>query len=452
MRHVYSRGGLRNRAMRWATVLLIAWPMLALAQTAPPMGQAGSFAVLGGSAVTNTGSTSILGELGVSPANSVSGFPPGTVVGGSIHLNDAVAQQAQADLTIAYNALAGQALTADLSGQDLGGLTLAPGVYRFTSSAALTGTLTLDAQGDPAAVFVFQIGSALTTASGANVLLINAGSNCNVYWQVGSSATLGTGSTLAGSILALTSITLTTNANVSGRILARNGAVTLDSNTVAVCTAGCAPITLQPTVLSNASLGQAYTQAITASGGSAPYVYSLAAGALPTGLILSAGGVIAGTPTGTGTFTFTVSAVDDAGCIGLRSYTIISAPQGCPVITILPTSLPGAALGVPYSQLISASGGTAPYTFTVSAGAVPPGLFLSPAGQLAGLPTTPGNFNFTITATDAASCPGSLPYALAITTGGVLPTVTALPTLSQWGLALTVLLLVGAVALQRRTR
>ena len=242
------------------------------------------------------------------------------------------------------------------------------------------------------------------------MLLVKSGSNCNVYWQVGSSATLGTGSTLAGSILALTSITLTTNANVSGRILARNGAVTLDTNTVAVCAAGCAPITLQPSVLPNASLGQAYTQTITASGGSAPYVYSLTAGALPTGLILSPGGVIAGTPTGTGTFTFTVSAVDDAGCIGLRSYTIVIAPQGCPVITILPSSLPGGALGVPYSQLISASGGTSPYIFTVSAGAVPPALSFSrrPTG---GIPTTLGNFNFTVRRPTPLR-PRQLPYDL----------------------------------------
>ena len=126
-----------------------------------------------------------------------------------------------------------------MTGQDLGGLTLTPGVYCFSSSAQLTGTLTLDAQGNPNAVFIFKIGSTLTTASNSSVVVINTGGNssiaCNVFWQVGSSATLGTGTSFAGNILALTSITLNTGANVSGRVLARNGAVTLDTNNVTVC-------------------------------------------------------------------------------------------------------------------------------------------------------------------------------------------------------------------------
>ncbi|MEO8011906.1 MAG: ice-binding family protein, partial [Dokdonella sp.] len=269
-------------------LMLCALTPLALAQTSPPLGQSASFAVLGGSAVTNTGPSIVTGELGVSPGTAVTGFPPGLVSGGSIHIADAVALQAQADLVVAYNVLAGQAQTADLTGSDLGGLTLGPGVYRFSSSAQLTGTLTLDAQGDPAAVFIFQIGSTLTTASAANVLLINGGQDCNVYWQIGSSATLGTGTALAGSILALTSITLNTNASITGRLLARNGAVTLDSATVSVCAAGCAPITMAPPTVPNASIGEAYSTAITASGGIAPYVYSLSAGTLPAGLTLSA--------------------------------------------------------------------------------------------------------------------------------------------------------------------
>ncbi len=202
------------------------------AQTAPPLGQAASFAVLGASTVTNTGATRVIGELGVSPGTTVTGFPPGTVTGGTIHANDSVAQQAQSDLTTAYNFLAGQAFNTDLTGQDLGGLTLTAGVYRFSSSAQLTGTLTLNAQGNPNAVFIFQIGSTLTTASNSSVLVINGGSNCNVFWQVGSSATLGTTTTLAGNILAHTSITLTSGATVSGRALARTGAVTMDTNGV----------------------------------------------------------------------------------------------------------------------------------------------------------------------------------------------------------------------------
>ncbi len=202
------------------------------AVTAPGLGTSQAFAVLAGSTVTNTGPTVVSGDLGVSPGSAITGFPPGSVVGGTIEDDTAVALQAQSDTTTAYNTLAGEACNTNLTGQDLGGLTLTAGTYCFSSSAQLTGTLTLDAQGDPAAVFVFQIGSTLTTASNASVQVINGGSPCNVFWQVGSSATLGTGTSFEGSILALTSITLTTGVAVEGRALARNGAVTMDTNNV----------------------------------------------------------------------------------------------------------------------------------------------------------------------------------------------------------------------------
>jgi hypothetical protein len=155
------------------------------------------------------------------------------VAGGVIHSGDGVAQQAEQDVTTAYNALAGRACNHDLTGVDLGGRTLTAGVYCFSSSAQLTGTLTLDAQGNPDAVFVFQIASTLTTASNASVVVVNGAQPCNAFWQVGSSATLGTTTSLVGSILALTSITLDTGATVAGRALARNGAVTMDTNRVA---------------------------------------------------------------------------------------------------------------------------------------------------------------------------------------------------------------------------
>src|SRR5450830_2171852 len=209
----------------------------ASAQTAPPLGAAQSFAVLGSSTVTNTGSSVITGDLGVSPGSAVTGFPPGLVVSGTIHAADAVALAAQNSVTTAYNSLASQACTQDLTGQDLGGKTLTAGVYCFSSSAQLTGILTLNAQGNANAVFIFKIGSTLTTASGSSVVVTNGGSLCNVFWQVGSSATLGTTTSFVGNILALARITLTTGANASGRALARNGAVTLDTNTVTVCLA-----------------------------------------------------------------------------------------------------------------------------------------------------------------------------------------------------------------------
>jgi hypothetical protein len=222
-----------------ATLLGVATPVAA--QTAPSLGTAQSYAVLGGSTVTNTGPSVIGGDLGLSPGTAVTGFPPGSVVGGAIHAADASALSAQNSLTAAYNSVVSQACTQDLTGQDLGGKTLTPGVYCFSTSAALTGSLTLNAQGNAAAVFIFKMGSTLTTASGSSVVVTNGGSQCNVFWQVGSSATVGTSTAFAGNILALTSISVTTSANVIGRTLARNGAVTLDSNNITPSTCAAAP-------------------------------------------------------------------------------------------------------------------------------------------------------------------------------------------------------------------
>lgn len=392
-----------------AVFLFIALPASA---QAPSLGTAASFGVLGGSAVTNTGPTTVRGDLGVAPGTSVTGFPPGIVTGGTIHINDAVAQQAQNDTTTAYNALAGLPCGTVKTGQDLGGQTLTPGVYCFTSSAQLTGTLVLDAQGNPNAQFIFQIGSTLTTASNSEVRLINGSNSCNIFWQVGSSATIGTATSFLGNILALASITVTTGANVSGRLLARNGAVTLDSNNVTVCP-DCTPITVNPATLPNGTIGAAYNQAITATGGTAPYTFAVVSGSLPPGLALAPGGALTGTPTTAGSFTFTVRATDAAACFGSRIYTIVINAAGCPTITVAPTTIPAATAGVPYGPVnITASGGVAPYTFSVTAGALPPGLTLSPAGVISGTPTQSGSFTVTITATDSSvpACRGSRIY------------------------------------------
>lgn len=210
--------------------------------TKPPLGTAGTFAVLGGSAVTNTGPTVVNGDLGVSPGTAVTGFPPG-IVNGTRHVADAVALQGQKDVTGAYVNAAGQPCNVNLTGQDLGGKTLTSGVSCFSSSAHLTGQLTLDGQGNPASVFLFQVGSTLTTASNASVLLINGAQACNIFWQVGSSATVGTTTRFAGNILALTSISFTTGAVSNGGLYARNGAVTLDTNTItrSPCANGITP-------------------------------------------------------------------------------------------------------------------------------------------------------------------------------------------------------------------
>ena len=204
------------------------------------LGAAGAFAVLAGTTVTNTGATIVDGDLGVWAGTAITGFPSG-IVNGTVDASDASAMQAQTDLTTAYNYAAGQTCGTgnNLSGQDLGGLTLTPGVYCFGSSAQLTGTLTLDAQGEQNAVFIFQMGSTLTTAAGSSVVFTDGGQGSDVFWQVGSSATLGTTTAFAGNILALTSITLDTGANIQcGSALAQNGAVTMDTNDVFGCDSG----------------------------------------------------------------------------------------------------------------------------------------------------------------------------------------------------------------------
>ena len=230
--------------MRGKTLILLAITALAgfpLSAKAGILGSADGFAVLGAETVTNTGPTTITGNVGVYPGTAITGFPPGIVSGGEIHGDaDGVSFLAREDLTRAYVGLAAMPYDTNLSGANLGGLVLKSGVYRYSSDALLTGTLTLDAEFKNNAYWVFQIGSALTTASSSVVDVINLGSNdgfdVGLFWQVGTStAILGTGSTFLGNILALTSINLTTGATIlNGRALARNGEVTLDDNVISI--------------------------------------------------------------------------------------------------------------------------------------------------------------------------------------------------------------------------
>jgi len=194
------------------------------------LGSANTYGILAGSTVTCAGAPgTINADVGVSPGSTTTGFPPCTITG-SRDLANAAAASAQGRLTAAYNFLAGRPCGTVVTPADLGGRTLAPGVYCAATSMGVTGTVTLDGQGDPDATFIFQIGSTLTTGTISNIALIGGAQAKNVWWQVGSSATLGTGTTFRGNILALTSITLVNNATMLGRALARNGAVSLGTN------------------------------------------------------------------------------------------------------------------------------------------------------------------------------------------------------------------------------
>ena len=222
--------------MRLVRLCLLALPLFALTAQAQ-LGSAGMFGVLGGSAVTNIGNTVIDGDLGVYPGTSITGFPPG-LVNGTIYDGDAVAMQAQSDALAAYNFFAGLSSNENLSGQNLGGLELTPGVYTFDSSAQLTGELMINWEGMSNQSVVFQIGSTLIVGGGSMVVGINMGQNDNIYWNVGSSATLGATAQFEGTIIAVASDTLNTGASDNcGRIIALNGAVTMDDNFIDNCAA-----------------------------------------------------------------------------------------------------------------------------------------------------------------------------------------------------------------------
>jgi uncharacterized repeat protein (TIGR01451 family) len=317
------------------------------AALAPTLGTEQSFAVLGGQTVTNTGSSVITGNLGVSPGTAVTGSPP-MIVTGVIHAADALAGQAQADTTTTYNNLAGQVCDTTISA-DLGGMSLAPGVYCSASSMGLTGALTLNAGGDSNAVWVFQAGSTLTTGSNSSVVLINGANPCNVFWQVGSSATLGTTTSFVGNIYALTSITLNNGASVSGRVLARNGAVTLDNNIVtfpAVC--NVPGTSIPPT------LGKAFSPDTINAGGVSTLTITFRNAndtpanltgplidTLPSGLVVVDGSVSTNcieTPLLSGWF------IVDTGKVGLTAQGLIPANGFCTVTAVVTAPVAGSYL------------------------------------------------------------------------------------------------------------
>ncbi|WP_166873816.1 ice-binding family protein [Salinibacterium sp. ZJ450] len=304
------------------------------------LGSAAGFGVLGASTVTNTGPSTIGADVGVSPGTEITGFPPGLVFGAT-HQTDAVAAEAQSDLTIAYNVAAG--LTPTTTGlDDLAGQSLAPGVYSG-GDLSLTGELTL--AGTAESVWVFQAASTLTAGSSARITLTGGASACNVFWQVGSSATLGSGSQFAGTILARASITAVTGAAITGRLLADTGAVTLDTNVVtapvACSDASGSVVSTSPAVSSSAppaaEVGTDYAFAVTATGTPAP-TYAISAGSLPAGLQLNGtSGMISGTPTTAGSSTFTITVSNGTAPDAVITFTVVTAQAAEAVTPDAPT-------------------------------------------------------------------------------------------------------------------
>ncbi|WP_413307233.1 ice-binding family protein [Paenarthrobacter nicotinovorans] len=348
---IHSAGSSRRRTSvtvgAASGVLLLAGAIMlqqspAFAATPVNLGTAGSYSVLAATTVTNTGPTTLQGDLGLSPGTAITGFPPGTAAG-TIHAADAVALQAQSDLTTAYNNAAGQALTASVSG-DLVGQTLTEGVYKSTSSLALSGQLTLDGQGNPASVFVFQVASTLITASASSIIFTNGAQACNVFWQVGSSATLGTASSFKGTVLALTSITAQTNAVVEGRLLARNGQVSLDTNVVTAPACVTTPTTSAPPATATATPTATETVTETAT-----------ATATPT-----ATETVTETATATATATATPTATETV----TETATATATPTATETVTETATATPTATETVTETA-------TATATATSSDGAIP---------------------------------------------------------------------------------
>ncbi|AOX66730.1 hypothetical protein BJK06_14270 [Curtobacterium sp. BH-2-1-1] len=328
------------------------------------LGTAATYGVLGASTVTNTGPTTVQGDLGLSPGTSITGFggPGNGIVNGTVHQTDAAATQAQADTTTAYNVAA--SLTPTQTGvSELNGLSLSPGVYTGDAlRLADTGTLTLAGSAD--SVWVFQAASTLTIGSGTRILTTGGASSCNVFWQVGSSATIGSAAQFQGTVLADQSVTATTGATVVGRLLARTAAVTLDTNTITAPTGCPAPgtpsETVAPTITSGtptaATAGTPYSFPVTATGTPAP-TYS-DGGTLPPGLTINpTTGVISGTPTTPGTTTVTITADNGTAPADTETYVLtVRAPAVVPTPTPTPSAPTSSAPAVPVAAG-SGSGG-----------------------------------------------------------------------------------------------
>ncbi len=405
--------GGRRLAAAGITVLLIA--SRAAAQSAPSLGAAASFAVFGNAGVVNSGQSHITGDVGAGPDRTISGFPPGTVTLGTIIADRGTLRHAQSDAAAAYGSLAARACTPLVSPAP------APGVYCVTSLGA---TLTLQANSS-SDVWIFRtVNQSLTTPNGFSMLLRGGATSSNVFWQIDGSMTIGANSGFVGTVLAATDIKLLHGATMSGRALAPNGTVTLDTSDVTFC---CNLVVFDPPSLPNQKVGEPYKQTITPTGGTPPYVVSIYDGSLPPGLTLTPLGTpttsvtLSGTPTAHDDFTFTLLAVDAHGCF-------LSHYQICDTITLSlePKSDPKAC--VPYTRDIVAGGGRFPYKFHASG--LPPDLSLTPPDgkTIAGTPTAaaPGDYNITIDVTDDAGCTATATFPMHVACNLMLPPLSPL--------------------------
>lgn len=375
-----------------ARVIVTLWTALtagyaALAQTAPRVGDAASFVVLGNGSVTNSGATQITGNVGVSPGITVQGLSSSNFLLGETRRDDALARAARRDGNRIDDALAQTPCTATLTNLD--GKTLTRGVYCFSpADVTLSGTLILDAQGDRDAVWIFRIDGTLTTAPGASVLVVGNGYDGNVFWRTSGTATIGARTSFIGNLFAAGNIVFQDRASLSGRAISRSGSVSLTANRLSLC---CAPITVAPASVPNGILGTDYRQTFTADGGVAPYTFAITSGALPFGLTLEPTGALHGTPQQIGTFTFTVTATDQVGCSGSAAYTMEIT---CGTRTVLPA----ATIRAEYAPVALFDDSTA-----CSSGALPSGMVLSGCA-LTGTPTTKGTFTFVVESERRSRC------------------------------------------------
>jgi hypothetical protein len=385
-----------------------------LAQQPPPsLRTAASFAVLA-STVTSSGATVVTGNLG---GNAIHGFPPGHVLLGTTLSNGDIATPSH-DAAAVYDDLRLRSCEHSLEGD-----TLPQGVYCSADPFTLEGTLTLDANHDPNAFWILQLPTGLTTAPDSAVRVINGGFEGNVFWQIEGKAVLGDGTVFIGNVLASKGITMGAGATLSGRALVLDGAATLSGNNVSLC---CHNITIRSPIVTDATEALPFNESFTQEGAITPASFTLGSGVLPHGLTLHTDGTLSGTPTEMGTFTITVRATDATNCIGIGSTYVLTV--GCPLITISPETLPPPRDEVPYSEILTVSGGTPPYTFEVTSGRLPAGLTLTPGPALtatiSGTPAFTEPFVATITVTDAAGC-------------------VAIPAISHWELIALVVLLGG---------